>query len=97
MRSALAQVPPSLFPERRRRQRLYLRRAANDFLRANAPAATVVTSQPTQYLRVYCAECKPPSVPNRSFMAEPSIIRGLKPEEIKDVLALPTYRAWSPS
>ena len=55
----------------------------------NAPAAMVVTSEPTQYVRVYCPECTPPSVPNRSFMAEPSIIRGMTPEEIRDVLALP--------
>jgi hypothetical protein len=55
----------------------------------HAPAATVVTSEPMQYVRVYCPECTPPSVPNRSFMAEPSIIRGMTPEEIRDVLALP--------
>ena len=54
-----------------------------------APAAMVVTSEPTQYVRVYCPECTPPSLPNRSFMAEPSIIRGMTPEEIRDVLALP--------
>jgi outer membrane autotransporter protein len=56
----------------------------------SAPAAMVVTSEPTQYVRVYCPECTPPSLPNRSFMAEPSIIRGLTPEQIRDVLALPT-------
>ena len=55
----------------------------------HAPAAMVVTSEPTQYVRVYCPECTPPSLPNRSFMAEPSIIRGMTPEEIRDVLALP--------
>lgn len=55
-----------------------------------APAAMVVTSEPTQYVRVYCPECTPPSAPNRSFMAEPSIIRGLTLEQITDVLALPT-------
>jgi outer membrane autotransporter protein len=54
-----------------------------------APAAMVVTSEPTQYVRVYCPECTPPSQPNRSFMVEPSIIRGQTPEEIKDTLALP--------
>jgi hypothetical protein len=54
-----------------------------------APAAMVVTSEPTQYVRVYCPECTPPSLPNRSFMAEPSIIRGMTPEEIRDALALP--------
>jgi outer membrane autotransporter protein len=54
-----------------------------------APAAMVVTSEPTQYVRVYCPECTPPSAPNRSFMAEPSVIRGLTPDEIRDVLALP--------
>ena len=54
-----------------------------------APAAMVVTSTPTQYVRVYCPDCMPPSLPNRSFMVEPSIIRGLTPEQIKDVLALP--------
>ena len=41
----------------------------------------VVTSEPTQYVRVYCPKCTPPSLPNRSFMAEPSIIRGMTPEE----------------
>ena len=55
----------------------------------HAPAAMVVTSEPPQYVRVYCPECTPPSLPNRSFMAEPSIIRGMTPEEIRDVLALP--------
>ena len=30
-----------------------------------APAAMVVTSSPTQYVRVYCPECSPASFPNR--------------------------------
>jgi hypothetical protein len=55
-----------------------------------APAAMVVTSAPTQYVRVYCPECSPASFPNRSFMADPSTIRGLTPAQIKDVLALPS-------
>ena len=55
----------------------------------SAPAAMVVTSVPTQYVRVYCPECSPPSFPNRSFMADPGTIRGLTPAQIKDVLALP--------
>jgi hypothetical protein len=45
---------------------------------------------PTQYVRVYCPECSPPSFPNRSFMADPGTIRGLTPAQIKDVLALPS-------
>ncbi len=56
----------------------------------DAAAAMVVTTAPSQYVRVYCPECTPPSAPNRSFMADPNIIRGLTPAEIKDVLALPT-------
>ena len=55
-----------------------------------APAAMVVTSAPTQYVRVYCPECSPASFPNRSFMADPSTIRGLTPAQIKDLLALPS-------
>jgi hypothetical protein len=55
----------------------------------SASAAMVVTSVPTQYVRVYCPECSPPSFPNRSFMADPGTIRGLTPAQIKDVLALP--------
>jgi outer membrane autotransporter protein len=56
----------------------------------DAAAAMVVTTAPAQYVRVYCPECTPSSAPNRSFMADPGIIRGLTPEQIKDVLALPT-------
>ena len=52
---------------------------------ANAPAAMVVTSVPTQYVRVFL----PPSVANRPFMVDPSTIRGLSPAQIQDVLALP--------
>ncbi|MGA3309463.1 MAG: autotransporter outer membrane beta-barrel domain-containing protein [Xanthobacteraceae bacterium] len=57
---------------------------------ANAPAAMVVTSEPTQYVRFYCPTCSPASVPNRPFMADPSTVRGLTPAQIQDVLALPT-------
>ena len=39
----------------------------------SAPAAMVVTSVPTQYVRVYCPECSPPSFPNRSIMADPAL------------------------
>ncbi|RBP09696.1 outer membrane autotransporter protein [Roseiarcus fermentans] len=58
---------------------------------ADAPAAMVVTSGPTQFVRVYCpqAGCSPVTAPNRSFMAEPSAIRGLTPAQIQSVLALP--------
>ena len=55
----------------------------------NAPAAMVVTSAPTQYVRFYCPTCTPPSAPNRPFMADPSTVRGLTPQEIQNVLALP--------
>lgn len=58
---------------------------------ATAPAAMVVTSAPTQFVRVYCPDpgCSPVSAPNRPFMADPSTIRGLTPAQIKDALALP--------
>ncbi len=52
---------------------------------ANAPAAMVLTSVPTQYVRVFL----PPSVANRPFMVDPGTIRGLTPAQIQDVLALP--------
>lgn len=52
---------------------------------ANVPADMVVTSAPTQYVRVFL----PPSVANRPFMVDPSTIRGLTPAQIQDVLALP--------
>ena len=51
-----------------------------------APAYMVVTSEPTQYVRVYPTG----GSPNRPFMADPSTIRGLTPAQIQDVLALPT-------
>jgi outer membrane autotransporter protein len=51
-----------------------------------APAYMVVTSVPTQYVRVYADG----GSPNRPFMADPSTIRGLTPAQIQDVLALPT-------
>ena len=51
-----------------------------------APAFMVVTSVPTQYVRVY----PDGGSPNRPFMADPSTIRGLTPAQIQDVLALPT-------
>ena len=54
-----------------------------------APASMVVTSEPTQYVRVYAAG----GAPNRPFMADPSTIRGLTPAQIKDVLALPALPA----
>lgn len=56
-----------------------------------APAAMVVTTTPTQYVRFYCPDpqCSPVSVPNRPFMADPSTVRGLTPAQIQDVLALP--------
>lgn len=57
---------------------------------ANAPAAMVVTSEPTQYVRFYCPTCSPASVANRPFMADASTVRGLTPAQIMDVLALPT-------
>ena len=56
---------------------------------ANAPAAMVMTSEPTQYVRFYCPTCTPSSAPNRAFMADPSTVRGLTPAQIQDVLALP--------
>ena len=43
-----------------------------------APASMVVTSEPTQYVRVYAAG----GAPNRPFMADPSTIRGLTPAQI---------------
>ncbi len=55
----------------------------------NAPAAMVVTSAPTQYVRFYCPTCSPSSAANRSFIADPSTVRGLTPAQIQDVLALP--------
>ena len=56
-----------------------------------APAAMVVTATPTQFVRVYCPQggCNPVTAPNRSFMAEPSAIRGLTPAQIESALALP--------
>lgn len=56
---------------------------------ATAPAAMVVTSVPTQYVRFYCPTCTPPSDPNRAFIADASTVRGLTPAQIQDVLALP--------
>ncbi|MHB8884609.1 MAG: autotransporter outer membrane beta-barrel domain-containing protein [Methylovirgula sp.] len=54
-----------------------------------APAAMVVTSVPTQYVRFYCPTCTPSSAANRPFMADASTVRGLTPTQIQDVLALP--------
>lgn len=71
---------------------------ANDYICANpaslsfvptGPASMVVTSVPTQYVRVFAAG----GAANRPFMADPNIIRGLTPAEIKDVLALPALPA----
>jgi len=71
---------------------------ANDYICANpaslsfvptGPAYMVVTSVPTQYVRVFAAG----GAPNRPFMADPNIIRGLTPAQIKDVLALPALPA----
>lgn len=56
---------------------------------ANAPAAMVVTSEPTEYVRFYCPTCTPSSVANRPFMANSSTVRGLTPAQIQNVLALP--------
>jgi Autotransporter beta-domain len=55
------------------------------------PAAMVVTSTPTQFVRVYCPQpsCSPITAPNRSFMADPSTIRGMTPAQIQNALALP--------
>lgn len=71
---------------------------ANDYICANpaslsfvptGPASMVVTSVPTQYVRVFAAG----GAANRPFMADPNIIRGLTPAQIKDVLALPAMPA----
>ena len=56
---------------------------------ANAPAAMVVTTAPTEYVRFYCPTCSPSSVANRPFMADTSTVRGLSPAQIQNVLALP--------
>lgn len=54
---------------------------------ATDPAAMVVTSVPTQFVRVYCPDasvCSPVSVPNRPFMADPSTLRGMTAAQIQD-------------
>jgi hypothetical protein len=53
---------------------------------AGDSAAVVITSAPTTYVRVYTEGV---TQPNRAFIAGSNVIRGLSPEEIKDVLALP--------
>lgn len=53
---------------------------------AGAPAHVVLTTQPTQYVRVFTEGI---TAPNRAFIAGSSTIRGLTPTQIKDVLALP--------
>lgn len=53
---------------------------------AAAPANVVLTTAPTQYVRVFTEGI---TAPNRAFIAGSSTIRGLTPAQIKDVLALP--------
>ncbi len=53
---------------------------------ASAPADVVLTTAPTQYVRVYTLGV---TAPNRAFIAGSNAIRGLTPEQIRNVLALP--------
>ena len=53
---------------------------------ASAPAAAVITDAPTTYVRVYTLGV---TAPNRAYIANSGVIRGLDAAEIKDVLALP--------
>ena len=52
----------------------------------SAPAAAVITSAPTTYVRVYTQGV---TAPNRAYIANSDVIRGLDAAQIKDVLALP--------
>ncbi len=71
---------------------------ANDYICNTGPtrsfvdgdaAAMVVTSEYTQYVRVYCPECSPQAFAPGGFIVDPGTIRGLTAAQIKDVLALP--------
>ena len=52
----------------------------------SAPAAAVITDAPTTYVRVYTLGV---TAPNRAYIANSDVIRGLDAAQIKNVLALP--------